>query len=183
MYKDQKTKIASKIFLLMLLIGLSINYPLKAQSTDENSDFKLSSPAFTDQGNYPKLYTCDSSAYSPPVNFEHIPKNAKMLAITMTHIAKDGDQHVYWVFYNIPVNTSEIAENSKYIGLLGHNTMNRNLAYSPPCSKGPGEKTYTLTAYAVSKNVTNEGLVLADFLTEIKDDIIAKSALTVKYSR
>jgi phosphatidylethanolamine-binding protein (PEBP) family uncharacterized protein len=100
----------------------------------------------------------------------------------MTHIAKEGE-HVYWLLYNIPINTIQIAENATNIGLLGHNTMNRNLAYSPPCSKGPGEKSYTLTAYAVSKNVTNKGLVLADFLTEIKDDIIAKSTLTVKYSR
>jgi phosphatidylethanolamine-binding protein (PEBP) family uncharacterized protein len=169
---------------LVFLLLLSSSLLLQAQeSKSKSTDFKVSSPAFDDEGQYPKLYTCDGASISPPLTFAHIPKEAKMIAVTMSHIAIDGEQHVYWVFYNIPVNTLDIPQDAKDIGLLGHNTMNENLSYSPPCSKGPGEKIYTITAYAVSKVVTDKGLRMKDFLKKIKSNILATSTLSVKYSR
>lgn len=179
MYKNSNNLKDNYKLLVWILLFFSGNNLLNAQTTN----FKIGSPAFVDQGNYPKLFTCDSLAYSPPLFFENTPKTAQMLAVTMSHIARDGDQHVYWVVYNIPTNTSEIPQNSKDIGLIGHNSMNKNLAYAPPCSKGPGVKNYILTAYAVSEKITEEGLTMNKLLKKIKNKIVETSSLTVKYAR
>ena len=63
----------------------------------------------------------------------------------MHHIAPDMTKW-YWVLYNIPADVSKLPKNVKGIGTLGNNSVNDELAYAPPHSKGPGAKKYTLHA-------------------------------------
>lgn len=72
------------------------------------------------------------------------------------------------------------------IGSWGSNTQNRSLAYSPPCSKGPGVKEYIITVYALNKQldfVKGMPVSMDELLAVAKDNILASSAFTVKYSR
>lgn len=91
------------------------------------------------------------------------------------------------VIYNIPASVTSLAKNSHDIGAWGVNTVNRQPEYTPPCSKGPGEKTYTLTAYALSSepNLSLPGkLVTMDMLlAAIRDKTLATSAMDVVYAR
>ena len=104
----------------------------------------------------------------------------------MTTVAPDGLKW-NWVVHGIPKSATAFAKNSIAGGTAGLTSDGPLLAYSPPCSQGPGPKTYTFTLYAVSKAPTlpsqpNQvtGAVLTSAMTNL---ILAQSAVSVTYTR
>lgn len=89
--------------------------------------------------------------------------------------------------YNIPVNVTSLEKNVTGIGILGNNSVNSSTVYAPPCSKGPGEKIYTYTVYALSAEPqfsVSASDVSRDVLLEaIKDITLASASLNVTYTR
>lgn len=100
---------------------------------------------------------------------------------------KDGEAHWYWQLYDIPATISSLAKNTKNIGIVGTNSKNKDLAYTPPCSQGPGAKTYTLTLYALSVEpkilVSKDAITRDTLLTAMKNITLASSSLDIVYSR
>ena len=165
-------------FLLTLTIPLTV--------FTQSAPFTLSSKAINNLGFLPKLYTCDSLGISPPLQWANAPVGTKSFAVTMHHDPKEGDKHVYFVLYNIPPTVSELPQGVTNIGNWGRNTQNRNPGYSPPCSKGPGAKTYVLTVYALSEQLNlkkADGITMDELLTAMKNCTMASSVLPVQYSR
>lgn len=130
---------------------------------------------FENNGVYPKLYTCDSSGISPALEWENAPKNTKSYAITMHHYPRTGDKHVYWVVYNIPAIITSLPENQSNVYVYGKNTVNGRNNYTPPCSKGPGAKIYTITLYAL-KELPEITLPA----TQVTMDVLLKSIENIK---
>ncbi len=149
--------------------------------------FTLSSPSFTRGGAYPIEFTCDGERASPPLAWTNPPVGTRSFAVSMHHIPGPGDKHVYLVIYNIPAGVKSLAKNARDIGAWDINTVNGQPEYTPPCSKGPGPKTYTLTVYALSSEpnlVIPGGRVTLDMLLEaIRDKTLATSAMDVVYAR
>ena len=149
--------------------------------------FTLSSPAFTDGGALPKEYTCDGKRASPPLAWSNPPAGTRFFAVTMHHIPGPGDKHVYLVIYNIPAATRSLPENAQDIGVFGINTVNGKQEYTPPCSKGPGAKSYTMTVYALSSeaqpDVPAAAVTMDLLLAAIKDKTLATSVMNVTYDR
>ncbi len=114
--------------------------------------FNLTSSAFTEGGTLPVQYTCDGtggmSSKNPPLSWAGIPAGTTELALTMTTIANDGTKY-NWVLFHIPVSVMSLATGTT-IGTAGVSTDGPELRYYPPCSSGPGAKTYTFTLYALS---------------------------------
>ena len=76
---------------------------------------KLTSTAFTQNADIPKLYTCEGKDISPPLAWSGIPVGAKSLVL----IVDDPDAPdpampkmtwVHWVLYNIPPTAAGLAE-------------------------------------------------------------------------
>jgi phosphatidylethanolamine-binding protein (PEBP) family uncharacterized protein len=150
------------------------------------SGFTLSSPAVPPSGAYPAEFTCDGASASPPLEWSNAPAGTRSFAVTMHHIPGPGDKHVYLVVYNLPSSVTSLAKNAHGIGAWGVNTVNGRPEYTPPCSKGPGEKTYNLTVYALSSDPTLalSGRVTMDMLLDaIKDKTLATAKLDVSYAR
>lgn len=148
--------------------------------------FAIESAAFVDRGALPAEFTCDGIGHSPPLRWSNLPPATAELALLMTTLAKDGLKW-NWVLFRIPAGTSELAVGSQGVGVAGLTSDGPNLAYSPPCSQGPGAKDYTFTLYALSaaptlpptpREVTGAVLTAA-----IADKTLARSALTVSYTR
>jgi phosphatidylethanolamine-binding protein (PEBP) family uncharacterized protein len=59
----------------------------------------------------------------------------------------------YWTMYNIPATLSGVSMGSQ-VGTVGTNVVNHQNNYAPPCSKGPGPKSYTIHLYALSERLT-----------------------------
>ncbi len=149
--------------------------------------FTLASPEVTEGGALPKEFTCDGASATLPLSWSGVPEGTKSFAVVMHHIPGPGDSHWYWVLYNIPANVTKLEKNTSGIGTLGNNSVNGETKYAPPCSKGPGEKLYTYTIYALSAEPTFSvpaSEVSRDVLLDaIKDITLANATLNVTYTR
>lgn len=171
-------QIKSTNYMMLLLMGILFCQKNVAQQT--SADIKDAKMVFKGvslihNGTYPKLYTCDSTGISPALEWSNAPTNTKSFAITMHHFPRTGEKHVYWVVYNIPSNITSVPENLPGIYSFGKNTVNGRNSYTPPCSKGPGTKVYTLTLYALSEAPT---IPLSP--NQITMDALLKSIETIK---
>ena len=154
--------------------------------------FTVSDPAIGADGLLPAANTCDGASLSPALNFSGIPKGTKSVTVIMHGIpgpARPGETepsaHVYWTLYNLPASTKAVAQGATGGGTLGRNFKDNALAYTPPCSQGPGLKDYTITAYALSSRVgieassaTRDSLIQA-----MKNSTLATSVLNIHYAR
>lgn len=148
--------------------------------------FVLRSPEVAEGGNLPKKYTGDGVAATLPLEWSGAPAGTKSYALIMHHQAPDALKW-YWVLYNIPANVTGLPENVQGIGTLGNNSVNLEIAYAPPHSRGPGEKKYTLTVYALSA-APQMGVPPAEasrdvLLSAMKGLILASAELNVVYTR
>lgn len=110
----------------------------------------LRSPAVGADGRLPVEFTGDGAGISPPLAWSGKPAGTRSWAVIMHHLDPAGQVKWYWTLYNLPAETTDLPKDASGIGVLGSNGVNRRIGYAPPHSKGPGDKTYTLTIYALS---------------------------------
>lgn len=155
--------------------------------TPTSTEFVLTSPDVVEAGNLSAEYTCDGSSATLPLAWQNTPAGTTSFAVVMHHIPGPGDSHWYWVLYNIPASVTALAKNSQGVGTLGTNSVNNRTTYSPPCSKGPGAKTYTYTIYALASApefaVAPDAVDRASLLAAIADRTLGSATLNVVYSR
>lgn len=169
--------------------ALATAVPVLDESTlsENTGSFTLSSPDVVEGGALPVEYTCDGNSATLPLTWNGAPSNTERFAIVMHHIPGPGDTHWYWVLYDIPADVTSLAQNSSGVGTLGSNSMNGETAYAPPCSKGPGEKVYTYTVYALSAqpqfSMPASEVSRSVLLEAIQDVTLASAELNVTYTR
>jgi phosphatidylethanolamine-binding protein (PEBP) family uncharacterized protein len=155
--------------------------------TSSNGIFILTSSDVTEGGALPKEFTCDGASATLPLVWSGTPTGTKSFAVAMHHVPGPGDTHWYWVLYNIPADVTSLKKNSTGIGILGNNSVNSETKYAPPCSKGPGEKIYTYTVYALSAepqfSVSASDVTRDVLLDAIQNITLASASLNVTYSR
>jgi Raf kinase inhibitor-like YbhB/YbcL family protein len=153
----------------------------------KTTSFQLSSPAVADGGMLPVDFTGDGAAATLPLDWSGAPEGTKRFAVIMHHIAPDQTKW-YWILYNLSATTTALPRNvSSEVGVLGNNSVNGRTEYAPPHSKGPGEKTYIYTVYALSEPVSiaaaPEDVNRDVLLTAMKGKILATAELTTVYER
>jgi phosphatidylethanolamine-binding protein (PEBP) family uncharacterized protein len=152
-----------------------------------SGNFTLRSPAVADGGALPVEFTGDGASSTLPLEWTGAPAGTKSFAVIMHHIDPEGKAKWYWTLYNIPADVHGLPKNVQGVGTLGNNGINRRVGYAPPHSKGPGAKSYILTAYALSAPVeisaapseVNREVLLA----AMKDRILDSAELKVVYTR
>lgn len=149
--------------------------------------FALTSPDLPADSRLPIEYTCDGASSTLALTWSGAPTGTQSYAVIMHHIPPTGDSHWYWVLYNIPANVTSLPKNSSGIGTLGSNSVNDRNEYTPPCSKGPGDKTYFYTVYALSAapqlSTSATQVNRAALLEAIKEITLASAELQVVYAR
>jgi Raf kinase inhibitor-like YbhB/YbcL family protein len=90
----------------------------------------VSSDAFPPNGFIPKKFTCDGINVSPPLNIQHIPEEARSLAVIVDDPDAPSGTWVHWVMWNIPV-THHLNEDEAH-GVQGLNDFKKN-SYGGPC--------------------------------------------------
>jgi Raf kinase inhibitor-like YbhB/YbcL family protein len=147
---------------------------LWAGQKGEAMTFELTSTAFRNMGAIPALYTCEGKDTSPPLTWKNLPKGTKSLVL----IVDDPDAPdpaapkitwVHWVLYNIPPETTALAEGAgnrpAEAGMQeGFSSWNRG-GYGGPCPP-IGTHRYFFKLYALDT-------VLADLLSPLKADVEA----------
>lgn len=149
--------------------------------------FTLHSSAFTNGGRLPVDYTGDGSSISPPLEWNSPPAGTKAFVLIMHHIDPEGKAKWYWTLYNILADVRSLPAGAQGIGTPGSNSINGRLGYSPPHSKGQGDKVYVLTLYALTTPLSlsaKPAEVTRDvLLAAMQGKILASSALQVIYAR
>jgi Raf kinase inhibitor-like YbhB/YbcL family protein len=154
---------------------------------------RLQSPAFSDGGVVPKVYTCDGKNVSPPLTWSGVPESARSLAL----ICDDPDAPMgvwtHWLIVDIPVTAKELPEGvepkpevtfvpGQEPALQGKNDF-RKVGYGGPCPPG-GTHHYVFRIYAVDFRWTPGSDVTRQRVLEaLKGHILAEGRLTGLYSR
>jgi len=145
----------------------------------------LTSGVMQDSGTLPPKYSCDGDSLSPPMAWSGAPQGTQSLVVIMDHEPGPDDIHWYWTLYNIPSSTQALREGSS-AGTAGGNSVNAQLAYAPPCSKGPGLKEYTFHLYALSETLAisaSTEVTPMSLRSKMADSLLASASLSVGFER
>jgi Raf kinase inhibitor-like YbhB/YbcL family protein len=128
--------------------NISIMYTSKSYESTKVVDYKLlriTSEAFSQVQHMPSVYTCEGENINPPIHIEHIPLEAKTLAIIVDDPDAPGGSFCHWVTWNIPV-THAIKE-GEHRGATGMNDYSQH-RYNGPCPPS-GTHRYYFKIYAL----------------------------------
>jgi len=152
----------------------------------------LVSPAFTDQGEIPRRYTCEGEDVSPPLSWSGVPDGTKSFAL----IVDDPDAPdpkaprmtwVHWVLYNLPADIRELPEAIDPEALPpgteeGQNDW-KNLGYGGPCPP-IGRHRYFHKLYALDTRLANLGAATKTKLeAAMQGHILARADLVGTYEK
>jgi Raf kinase inhibitor-like YbhB/YbcL family protein len=117
-----------------------------ATAAVDYKQLKVSSTAFQYEGMIPVKYTCDGKNFSPPLDIEHIPEEARCLALIVDDPDAPVGTWVHWLVWNIPV-THHLKENEVH-GKEGMNDFQQK-HYGGPCPPS-GTHRYFFKVYALN---------------------------------
>jgi len=145
---------------------------------------KLNSPAFSAGSSIPGKYTCDGEDVSPPLEWSNVPAETKSFVL----ICDDPDAipvagHVWdhWVLYNIPADTSSIAENSS-AGTEGMTSFGKT-CYGGPCPPN-GKHLYFFKLYALDTTIELPAGATKEQVEKVmKGHVLAQAELKEYYDR
>lgn len=117
---------------------------------------KLSSISFGQNESIPSKYTCEGENISPPLLIEDVPEGAVSLVLIMDDpdVPKDlkpDGMWDHWVIWNIPVDTSAIAEGIAPRGVQGMTSYDKK-EYGGPCPPDR-EHRYFFKLYALDSEL------------------------------
>jgi len=152
----------------------------------------LASPDFINGGKLPIENTCDGKGISPSLSWSGGSSKIVSYVVIMDTLPGplrpgevDIGNHFYFTVFNIPASIKSLPPGSTSIGMLGQNFQGKKIGYTPPCSQGPGLKSYNIYLYGLSENLninTNDATE-KNLITAMNGKIISSSSLTVLYER
>lgn len=178
---------AKLIWSSSLTLDNTVLFRYRATAAMTQKSFALAAPTLTN-GAMLKDNSCDGEGVLPQLSWSGAPAATKYYLITMDTTAgpaRPGEtaqtDFNHMVLYNVPVSTSTIGPRIT-TGVQGKN-FKGSLGYTPPCSQGPGLKTYTFHLYALSAALPATAMTGAEALAAAKDLILATTSLNLNYTR
>jgi len=181
------------VFFSLILIGVfvggctlsskQIQPTSSAAKPPINSMIKITSPAFSNNGNLPKKYSCDGEGVNPGLAIEGVPDKAKSLVL----ILDDPDAPVgtfnHWLVWNIDPKTTEIKENNLSDGGVVGTNSGGKANYFPPCPPF-GTHRYIFKIYALDTVLNLPASAKKSELEKAMENyILDKGEILAKYSR
>ena len=122
--------------------------------------------------------TCDGKALSPAISWSQLPVGTKSLALVMDTIPgppRPGESSPPKHYY-IDISNISISKNGYIEGEISN--------YFPPCSQGPGLKSYRVFLYALPRELTStESADGAKVMESAAKIAIATASKTLTYER
>ena len=160
---------------------------VRAAPVKSNSVFSITSPSL--KSNVLGIEnTCDGKGEMPSLSWTGVPEGTNSLLLTFdtpAGPARPGESiqtdFNHLVQFNIPSSSTGITP-TLALGQVGKNFKGQS-GYAPPCSQGPGLKSYTFHLIALSKILDGSYLTGIQAKLAAQDFIIAETQLTLTYSR
>ena len=148
----------------------------------ERARMKITSSVFQDGGNIPAKFTCDGSDTSPPLQITGVPSEAKSLVLIADDPDAPGGLFTHWLVWNIPPQTSSIAESSALKGVYGTNDFGKS-GYKGPCPPA-GTHRYSFQIFALDRELDlRGGAKRSQVDAAMKGHVIARGELVGRYAR
>jgi Raf kinase inhibitor-like YbhB/YbcL family protein len=151
-------------------------------------DIKITSSAFEEGGLIPSKYTCDGADISPPLQWESVPEGTKSIALISDDPDAPMGTWVHWVLFNLPADTTELAENIPPDKTLPNGARQgitdfRRIGYGGPCPPS-GTHRYFFKIYALDAELNlAAGAGKKDLLKAMEEHILGQGQLIGKYKR
>jgi hypothetical protein len=164
---------------LMLAIGGCS--PPSIASPPGETDMRLTSPAFDEDGVIPSEHTCDGEDVSPPLAWSGAPDDTGAFVLLVED--PDAGDFAHWVLTNIPANTTELpAGQGDRIGRPGPNGFG-SAGWGGPCPPS-GEHRYVFTLFALSDVIAaGDEASASDVRAAMGSGVLAEARLTGRYTR
>ena len=154
-----------------------------------NMKMQLTSPVIGIDRNeaIPKKYTCDGESVNPPFTISNIPEGTASFAFIMedidvSHTVRIDGKWEHWLVWNIPPETTVIADGVPPHGVFGMNT-NGTLGYDSPCPPD-GTHRYVFKLFALKKMLDlPEGASKQELLSAMEMKILDQAELIGTYYR
>lgn len=166
--------------LISIILGLFLVVAMAAKSTD----FTIKSSAFTDQGIFPPLYSCDGKNIPPDLSWTNPPPKTQAYALILYSPDAPMGAFYSWVVYNIPGTIQSLPEGEDLPegALVGANTIGDSI-YRGPCPPDELKHHYIFILYALDASLyLGEGADIEEVLSNIKKHTIKKTQLTGTFS-
>jgi Raf kinase inhibitor-like YbhB/YbcL family protein len=143
--------------------------------------FSLTSDVLGDGEPIPTKYSCDGENVSPPLRWAGVPAQAAALALVVDD--PDAGGFVHWVVWNIPSDTSEVAEASTPPGVEGRNGTG-DVGWTGPCPPRGEIHRYQFTLYALGDSIDlADGTDGKDARSTIEGAAVAQARLSGTFIR
>lgn len=162
--------------LITVLLGLCLSFTAAA------AEFALTSPAFSENGTIPILYSCDGKNISPPLDWKNTPKGTVAFALIVS--VPDAPWGIFysWIIFNLPGSMTSLPEainESMPEDILVGSTSIGDAIYRGPCPPDSFKHHYVFTLYALDEKLNlSNGADISDVVIEIKRHTIKKTSLT-----
>jgi Raf kinase inhibitor-like YbhB/YbcL family protein len=173
-------------FVLLMSLGVvscQRSGPTEATKGAGEMSLKITSTAFQEGGMIPKKFTCDGENLSPPLFWSGIPAGTKSIAIIVDDPDAPMGTWVHWVLFNLPAETTQLAENTHITGVEGINDFKKT-GYGGPCPPKGSTHRYYFKVYALDSLLGLEkGSSKKALEKAMQGHLLAKGELIGKYSR
>ncbi len=156
--------------------------PGTTQGGDEMT-IQITSTAFTEGGNIPRLYTCDDQNVSPPLAWTGVPSNTVSLDLIMDDPDAPAGTWVHWVLFNLPADANGLAQGKNGGGIEGINDFKKS-GYGGPCPPRGSNHRYFIKLYALDVKLDlKPGANKSQVESAMKGHILAQGQLMGRYGR
>lgn len=143
----------------------------------------LKSPAFSEGGSIPAVYTCDGANTRPALTISRVPAETKSFAIVMYDPDAPGGTFVHWVAWNIPPDTRDIPEGPLPAPIMEGTNSFQAVGYLGPCPPS-GTHRYIWRLYALRTVLSLDNKASRkDLETAINTFVITQTELVGRYTK
>jgi Raf kinase inhibitor-like YbhB/YbcL family protein len=143
---------------------------------------KIMSSAFQEGANIPSKFTCDGGDVSPPLQIGGVPSAARSLVLIVDDPDAPGGLFTHWIVWNIPTQTTTIAEGSAPKGVQGTNDFGKT-GYGGPCPPS-GTHRYFFKIFALDRELDlPAGAKRAKLDAQMRGHVIAHAEWMGRYAR
>lgn len=180
------------LFIALLIFGGCVYYIYRTTGYKFGIDstifsrgtISITSQDFLSGGKIPPDFTCDGRNVSPTIFLDHIPGDAKSLAIILDDVDSDPKYFTHWLAFNIDPNITMI-ETNKVLGnaIVGINSFG-NPEYDGPCPPPGTKHNYYFRIFALDTALNlSQNAKRANLENAMYGHIIGKGITSVTYQR
>lgn len=147
--------------------------------------FRLTSPAFDNEGLIPRRYTGEGRDLSPPLEWTGVPRGTVEFVLLCESAAGAGEHasRVHWLLYRIPGQTTSLQEGTR-AGVPGMNSWGRTGYAGPIPNRGQSWQDYRFQLFALKAPLSLEaGADRAGLFAGMKGKILGSATLTGRYQK